>query len=466
MSTKRKPTLPDVQFVVMRIADLRPAAYNPRTISDDAMAGLEASITRFGLVQCPVFNRRSGTLIGGHQRVKVLEKQGVTETMTAVVDVDETGEKALNLSLNNPAIAGEFNERLADLLGIIQAEDEKLFGELRLDVLLPAEEPGTTPSGGDSEQAAVTLAERFLCPPFSVLDAKQGYWQARKKAWLQIGLSSWAGRDPVKLAACLSDVCNKNATKTSDGTPARATIFDPVLAEVLLSWFSPSNGRVLDPFAGGSVRGVVSSAIGCPYVGIDISQAQVEENRRQWSSIGPKLSDPADPTWIVGDSTKAEGYAQAGDGFDFILSCPPYFDLEVYSADPADLSNFEPAAFCRAYAEAVRLACERLKPERFAAFVVGEVRGEKAPGAYRGMIPLTISAFEAAGLCYYNEMILATPYANAQLRTARMFQSSRKICKVHQNVLVFYKGTDIKKCISDLGPVEVMDMDLGNEDVA
>ncbi len=139
MSTKRKPTLPDVQFVVMKLADLRPAAYNPRTISDDAMAGLEASITRFGLVQCPVFNRRSGTLVGGHQRVKVLEKAGMTETMTAVVDVDETSEKALNLTLNNPAIAGEFNERLADLLGIIQAEDEKLFGELRLDVLLPAE---------------------------------------------------------------------------------------------------------------------------------------------------------------------------------------------------------------------------------------------------------------------------------------------------------------------------------------
>ena len=125
-----------VRFEEKSLGDLKPAVYNPRTISEGAMAGLEASISRFGLVQCPVWNERSGTLVGGHQRLKVLEKQGILRTTVAVVDLDPVEEKALNLTLNNQHIAGEFDERLADLLGIIQAENEKLFEELKLDTLL------------------------------------------------------------------------------------------------------------------------------------------------------------------------------------------------------------------------------------------------------------------------------------------------------------------------------------------
>ena len=60
----------------MRLADLTPAEYNPRTISAEAMAGLSASMERFGLVQPIIWNRRTERVVGGHQRLKVLEGLG------------------------------------------------------------------------------------------------------------------------------------------------------------------------------------------------------------------------------------------------------------------------------------------------------------------------------------------------------------------------------------------------------
>ena len=56
----------------MKLADLKPAKYNPRKIDDAAMAGLEQSMTRFGVVEPIIFNARSGVVVGGHQRLKVL----------------------------------------------------------------------------------------------------------------------------------------------------------------------------------------------------------------------------------------------------------------------------------------------------------------------------------------------------------------------------------------------------------
>ena len=92
------------------LADLKPAAYNPRQISPKALEGLGASVREFGLVQPIVWNRSTGNVVGGHQRLKALEAQGVTETDVVVVELDEARERALNLALNSPSIAGEFTE--------------------------------------------------------------------------------------------------------------------------------------------------------------------------------------------------------------------------------------------------------------------------------------------------------------------------------------------------------------------
>lgn len=134
------------------LGDLAPAPYNPREISDAALAGLRASLDRFGLVQPPIFNERTGHLVGGHQRVKAASALGETECDVVIVDIDPGEERALNVALNSPHIAGEFTDDLQDLLGEIEDFDAGLFTDLRLDELavsldgaLPDETPPTVP---------------------------------------------------------------------------------------------------------------------------------------------------------------------------------------------------------------------------------------------------------------------------------------------------------------------------------
>lgn len=107
----------------MPITALHPAPYNPRQISERALAALTASISRWGLVENIVFNLRSGVVISGHQRLKALHGMGATEAMVAIVDVDPIEEKAMNITLNNPAVQGEFTPALEGLL----AEPEPAF---------------------------------------------------------------------------------------------------------------------------------------------------------------------------------------------------------------------------------------------------------------------------------------------------------------------------------------------------
>ena len=123
-----------------------------------------------------------------------------------------------------------------------------------------------------------------------------------------------------------------------------------------------------------------------------------------------------------------------------IFSCPPYADLEVYSDDPADLSNMSYDQFKNVYRRIINKAVLHLKDDRFAVFVVGEVRDNKRGGEYRGFVQDTIDAFVDAGCVYYNEIILVNSVSTAAMRASRQFNASRKVCKVHQNVLVFYKG--------------------------
>lgn len=125
------------------------------------------------------------------------------------------------------------------------------------------------------------LQERFLCPPFSVFDAHQGYWQKRKKEWREAGLKSDDGRDTALIGKGLkklADVRGMNLTGTS--------VFDPMLCEVLYNWYSLPGGIVFDPFAGGSVRSVVAELLGRHYIGIDLSERQVDANRRNGDAFG------------------------------------------------------------------------------------------------------------------------------------------------------------------------------------
>jgi DNA modification methylase len=126
----------NLEVRVMELAALTPAPYNPRTITEEAGKGLRASIRRFGLVQPIVWNSRTQRVVGGHQRIDALKSLGRTEAQVVVVDLPESEEKALNLTLNNPAITGEFTDDLQAILAELSQLPELELEELRLDALL------------------------------------------------------------------------------------------------------------------------------------------------------------------------------------------------------------------------------------------------------------------------------------------------------------------------------------------
>lgn len=263
-------------------------------------------------------------------------------------------------------------------------------------------------------------------PPLSVFDTKQGYWQKRKRQWKEIGLQSEIGRDDGLLGNGLIELSRKQGSNLH-GT----SIFDPVLCEVIYNWFSPPDGIVFDPFAGGSVRGVVAEMLGRHYIGIDLSEKQVDANQINADKLG------VCPVWHCDDSRNMDAYIPGG-SVDLIFSCPPYHNLEKYSDHPLDLSNMNYSDFIAAYREIIAKACEKLKENRFAVFVVGEIRDNK--GAYRDFVGLTKRLFMEQGLSLYNDNVLLEQYGTAPMRAGKQFSALRKTVKVHQNVLVFYKG--------------------------
>jgi len=223
------------------------------------------------------------------------------------------------------------------------------------------------------------------------------------------------------------------------------SIFDPVLTEIAYSWFTPAGGTILDPFAGGSVRGIVAALLGYHYHGHELREDQVQANRLQWENMShleplKEGHPPGTAAWTIGDSR--ETLEDAPDA-DFIFSCPPYADLEVYSDDPKDISTLQYEEFLAAYKEIIAKAAAKLKENRFAAFVVGDIRDKK--GIYRNFVGHTIDAFTEAGLKYYNEAILITPLASLAIRVGRFFRPMRKLGKAHQNMLIFQKESlDLK----------------------
>jgi len=281
---------------------------------------------------------------------------------------------------------------------------------------------GNTTEGA---RAAGPLGSRFIFPPFTVLRGDSDTWLSRKAHWLGMGIKSEVSREDVKTYSVPGYMQKSEAT---------VSVFDPCLAEVAYRWFCPTGGQVVDPFAGGSVRGIVASFLGLPYWGCDLREEQVQANREQ----AAELCTPGLPTpvWVTGDALVVLDQAPEAD---LLFSCPPYGDLEVYSEDGADLSTMPHEQFLEVYAAIIKKAVGKLRVGGMAAWVVGEFR-DKRTGAYREFVPDTVAAFTLAGLQYWNEVTYMTPVGTLAMRTSAKFETNRKLGKNHQNMLVFTKG--------------------------
>jgi DNA modification methylase len=107
------------------VKDLLPADYNPRKDlqpGDPEYEKLKRSIEQFGYVEPVIWNKQTGRVVGGHQRLKVLIDSGITEVDVVVVDMNTEKEKALNIALNK--VSGEWDtDKLALVIADLQGAD-------------------------------------------------------------------------------------------------------------------------------------------------------------------------------------------------------------------------------------------------------------------------------------------------------------------------------------------------------
>ena len=314
-----------------------------------------------------------------------------------------------------------------------------------------------------------TIEKRFLIPPFSVLNSNSGRWKKRRNYWLSLGIKSEIGRHKgltfalsaqppgayekkSKLEAELGRTLgwDEFAQMSPDAiTMTGTSIFDPVVCELAYRWFMPSgDGLVIDPFCGGSVRGIVAALVGKRYWGNDLRQEQVDANI---ANAGEVCHGNMMPAFSCGDSCDIKVLYDNGGKADLIFSCPPYADLERDSDDARDISTMKYPDFLQKYNEIIAQACSLLKDGRFAVWVVGEVRGKD--GEYYNFVGDTIAAFKAAGLKYYNCFVLYNSTCSIAMRITRTFKT-RKCGPCHQYVLVFYKG-DLANIKDEFEPVDL-----------
>ena len=183
----------------IKLGDLKPYKNNPRK-NDGAVDKLANSIKEFGF-KVPVIIDKNFEIVAGHTRVKAATKLGLAEVPCIIAeDLTPDQIKAFRLVENKSQEWAEWD------MEMLAAELE----EIKID-LTPFD---FTPTQSVSEQytAHPSLKDKFIVPPFSVLDARQGEWQKRKKKWSEI-IESGLGRDDGLLGKGLLDLAIKMNSK-------------------------------------------------------------------------------------------------------------------------------------------------------------------------------------------------------------------------------------------------------------
>ena len=426
-----------MEIEVLNIDDLIPYENNAKEHPKEQIEQIKKSIIEFNNND-PIAIDENNVIIEGHGRHEALKQLGYEQVeCIRLSHLNEEQKKAYRLIHNKLTMNSDYDFNLLEQELMNIQDIDMLEFDFDMSFLNEDEEE-------IKEEASKKLTDEFLIPPISVFDTRQGYWQDRKRAWKSLGISSDVGRDEALLGQGLKQLAEKQGSKTLTGT----SIFDPVLREVMYKWFNVHEGSIFDCFAGGSVRGIVAEKLGYKYTGIDLRKEQIEANILNAQEMG------LNPTWICDDSLNADLYVE-DDSVDLLFSCPPYADLEVYSDDERDISNMDYEQFKEVYRKIIDISCRKAKNDRFAIFVVGDVRDKK--GYYRNFIDYTKECFNKNGFMTYNEIILLEQLGTIPLRARYVFKK-RKVAKAHQNILIFYKG-DINNIPCNYSNIEVGELD-------
>ena len=436
---------------------------------------IKKSLEKFGAGRSIVVDAE-GEIIGGNGvyeqaqklglKTKIVETDGSELVVVKRTDLktDDEKRKALAVMDNSTSDTSEFDlELLTADFTVDELED---FG-----IELPEEKEEE-----EENEEKGNINDDFIIFPCSILDQSNSKWQDRKKYWIERldindNVNSREGlltkRPFLNYPKTYNRYLNfkhKNNEQLSfeefvekfnppefeeDKQNIRkkgVSVFDPVLSELSCKWFSPYlGGKIFDCFAGDCFKGLVFALCGYEFTGIELRQEQVDSNInccKKFSNLNLK--------YICDDGQNVDKYLQE-ESQDLLFSCPPYYNLEVYSNLPNDASNQKD--YCdflkildNAYSKSIKI----LKDNRFAVIVVGNIRDKQ--GFYYNFINDIINIFNKNGMFLLNELILKEPVSSRRFSSRANFKS-RKIVKIHQNILVFYKGNPKK--IKEIFP-EVM----------
>lgn len=502
-----------MQTEVVKLSQVTVNSANPRTISREKFDKLVNSLLVLPkmLELRPVVTDDAMVALGGNMRYRALSAISEMRLEQILARLGEMRDFQKKTEAERETLARYWDKWLsAPTVPIVKAsslsaeeqrefiiKDNVGYGEWDMDMLAnewPAEDlddwgldvwqdpkDGEGGSGMETNSAKEvskdgSLSERFVVPPFSILDTRKGYWQARKKLWRDIiGDMGESRKDTLitspeikykdlylktrkhreELGITFVEYLDKYVSdevkerEASKVLSAGVSLLDPVMAEIVCKWFGTQGCKTFDCFAGDSVFGYVSAYLGNEFTGVELRPEQAEINNARVEGMSARY---------INDDGQNVGKHIAANSQDLLFSCPPYFDLEVYSDLPNDASNqgsYEDFIGILRNAFTAALGC--LKDDRFAVIVVGDVRNKKT-GCYYDFCGDIKRIFRDNGAELYNEIILVETGASTALRAGR-YMESRKVAKMHQNILVFYKG-NTKNIKSNFPKIEYASEDL------
>lgn len=262
-------------------------------------------------------------------------------------------------------------------------------------------------------------------------EASKEWWQSTTTIWPVDEIIKRRVRDWRRLTGETGHDGTRNETFRTDHqsiyTGTHSVFPAPLMEMIIVRYGGKQGSHILDAFAGGPPRGLVSTIMGYRYTGLEIRQEQIDENMALLKKL--KLTGAA---YVKSDGRFLDSL---GDKFDCAITCPPYYDLEKYSDAPDDLSNLH--SYGEFNGSMFLCACSHrmvMKPGSFVCIICGLFRDKK--GELIDFPSDTVTNFRDAGFIYWQHIILSKNFASAALRASNAW-CGQKLVPRHENLLIF-----------------------------
>ena len=224
------------------------------------------------------------------------------------------------------------------------------------------------------------------------------------------------------------ETLNSNRSDRRHGVNnGKCSVFNPQLAQMILAAYAPMNGKIYDPFGGGGTRGYIATKMGYDYTGVEIREEEYNRVLAQMKEWNLNFK------FILANSVEY----RPNESFDFIYTCLPYYDLEVYSDMKEDLSNAPSyMEYLNMLQKVLKNCYDVLKKDSFAVFVVGNFRNKK--GELEHLNGDLITKAKEVGFKLWDELIWMGA-SNVALTRCGKFEKNRKSVRMHEYIIILKK---------------------------